>query len=80
MSTGFLGVPDLDELIPGGPFQRPPEPWHQEPASPSPAGARVGATTANCAMCSVRHSRRLSTSHRLKIPREDLRCDGCLKL
>ena len=38
-TTGFLGVPDLDELVPCGPFQRPPGPWHQEPASPSPAGA-----------------------------------------
>ena len=44
----------------------------EEPASPSPAGARVGATTANHATCSVRHSRRLSASQRLKSPRADL--------
>ena len=51
-TTGFLGVPDLDELVPCGPFQRPPGPWHQDPASPSPA-ARGRATTANLSLIHI---------------------------
>ena len=36
--AGFLGAPDLDEWMPGGPFRRPPEPCTADQQLPSHRG------------------------------------------